>query len=611
MTDEADATASEARSVLRPVVRTLWPYRSALAAAFALILLVAIGELLKPWPLKIIVDSVLGGHDTPIGFLGRLSREELLVACCAALVGIHVAMAGIAYFSNDITITIGQRMVNDLRSRAYEHLQRLSLDYHSKRRVGDLVYRLTTDAYAIQTLTMNVVFPGLSSTIFLVGMALILVWIDPVLAVIALAVVPLLYGSIRLLSAHIQRHSMEARQHESDVLSIAQNGLAAIRVVQAFTREGEEHRRFIERSETSLGARRKVYLAQTLYTGIVGSTVAMATAVVLYLGASRVLAGTVSVGEILVFLSYLSSLYQPIFAMSRTLGVFHESSAGVRRLLEILDEPETVRGGTRKLRRSQVRGDIRIENVSFAYDGRRDALRDVSLAIPAGSSVALVGPSGACKTTLVSLLPRFYDPRIGRILLDGVDLRDIDLRSLRESIAMVLQPPIVFPTTLRENVAYGRAGATVEEIAAAAEAAQLGPLLSRLPEGLDTPIGEGGATLSEGERLRLTIARALLRNAPVLILDEPTASLDSQTESLLMDGLRRLVHGRTTILIAHRLSTVRMADQIVVLREGHVVERGTQRSLFEQKGLFAELARLQQGPQPAIVAGATLPSPTG
>ncbi|MGH7859483.1 MAG: ABC transporter ATP-binding protein, partial [Candidatus Binatia bacterium] len=294
--------------------------------------------------------------------------------------------------------------------------------------------------------------------------------------------------------------------------------------------------------------------------------------------------------------------------MSRTLGTFHESSAGVRRLHEILDEPETVKSGERVIRRESVRGEIRIEGVSVSYDGGRDALRDVSLTVPAGTSLALVGPSGAGKTTLVSLLPRFYDPRAGRILLDGVDLRDLELRSLREAIGMVLQPPIVFPTTIRDNIAYGRPGAALAEIEEAAASAQLGPLLERLPEGLDTPIGEGGATLSEGERLRLTIARALLRGAPLLILDEPTASLDSQTESLLLDGLRALVRERTTIIIAHRLSTVRQADQIAVLRDGEIVEQGTHASLAEHGGLFAELLRLQEGRHPALKSDATLRS---
>ena len=579
----------------RRLLRYLWPYRATFSFAIAQVALMAACDLLKPWPLKIVVDNVLGDQPLPFGVTTELDKSGLLIVCALALVVVHAAVAGLSYWNNKTTITIGQRMVNDLRSELYQHLQRLSLSFHANRGVGDLLYRLTADTYAVQTLTMNGVFPIVSATMFLGGMMIILVRLDWMLTLVALGVCPVLYVAIQRMTGRITDVSVSARELESDVYTSVQHGLSAIRVVQAFTQEDAEHRRFLAQSTASLVASRKLYLVQTAYAGVVNTLIAAGTAVVLWLGAWRVLSGSMTVGDVLIFLGYVAALYAPVAAVSQTYGSIQSAKAGIWRVLEILDAPEVVKSGPVVLERDRLRGEIRFEGVDFSYDGKRPILSEVSLVAPAGTSVALVGPTGAGKSTMISLLPRFYDPSAGRITLDGVDLRDFQLESLRRNIAMVLQPPIVFAATVRENIAYGRPGASLADIEKAAEAAQLTPFLSRLPEGLETRIGEGGATVSEGERQRLTIARALLRDAPILILDEPTASVDAETESLLVAGLKTLMKGRTIFIIAHRLSTVRDADQIVVIREGRAVERGSYQELVAQQGFFAKLVRLQTG----------------
>lgn len=590
--DERTEGRAPARVVLTPrVLAYLRPYAPIFVLSLVQVFLLAGFELAKPWPLKFVVDSVLG--DRPVaGLLGRLSATELLAIACFSIVAIQAAHAGLSYWNNRTTISIGQRLVNDLRSDLYGHLQRLSLSFHASRHVGDLLYRLIADTFAVQGLTMNGIYPIASALVFAVGMMIVLFRLDFGLAVMALGIGPILFVTIRSMSAQINVQSRIAREQESDVYTIVQHGLTAIRVVQAFTQEEAEHRRFLERSREALGANLRLYLAQTFYSGLVNTLTAAGTALVLWFGARRVLAGDLSVGEILVFLGYLASLYVPIANVSQSLGTIEGARAGLRRVFEILDEPGAV-SGTRILERAAVRGEIRFENVSFSYDGSRPVLSSVDVRVPPGTSIALVGPTGAGKSTLAGLLPRFHDPSSGRVLLDGVDLRELELKSLRRSISMVLQPPLVFGATMRENIAYGRAGAAPAEIEKAAELARLGSLLERLPLGLDTVIGEGGATLSEGERQRLTIARALLRDAPILILDEPTASVDSETEAALMTGLRTLMRGRTTFLIAHRLSTVREVDQILVIRDGQVVESGSYQTLMAQKGFFTRLVELQ------------------
>ncbi|MCC6850454.1 MAG: ABC transporter ATP-binding protein [Deltaproteobacteria bacterium] len=552
-------------------------------------------ELLKPWPLKIVVDNVLTG--TPVAWAPAtaLGPRDLLLAACLGLVLLYVVLAGLGTLNNATTIAIGQGMVNDFRLDLYQHLQRLSLRFHTSRDVGDLLYRVTADTFAIQTLSMNGVFPIITALVLFGGMVVVMARMDGLLTVVALAVCPVIFLGITLLGRRINAIATEARRKESRLYTVTQRGIAAIRVIQAFTTEEEEARRFAASSTESLRANLRMYMMQTFYSGAINVIIAVGTALVLWVGATKVLSGALTIGQVLVFTTYLASLYAPINSLSQTIGMIHGARAGAERALEILATTPDLRDGARTLAGVTLRGEVRFERVRFAYAADRPVLRDVDLVAEAGKVVAIVGPTGVGKSTLVSLVGRFYDPVEGRVLLDGVDLREYRLRDLRSRIAMVLQPPVVFPTTLRENIAYGRPRATEAEIARAARLAQLDGLLARLPQGLSTPVGEQGATLSGGEQQRVTIARAIVRDAPILILDEPTSALDTETEALVLAALRALMRGRTTFVIAHRLSTIRHADRVVVLRDGTVAEQGTFDELVARGGAFARLYEAQFG----------------
>ncbi len=580
-------------SLRRQVLASLRPYRGMFIFALAQVVLIGGAELLKPWPLKLIIDNVLGGQPLSWPLLAGCSPQVVLLAACVGLVGIYVILGGLGVLNNYTTIRIGQNMVNDLRGELYNHLQRLSLAFHNRRQVGDLLYRVTADTYSIQTLTMNGVFPILTSLVLLIGMTIVMLRIDWLLTVLALGVCPLLFVTISTMSRHINQAATAAHERESAIYALVQRTMSAIRVIQAFTKEEEEHRRFMVASAESLSANLRLYNLQTLYSGVVNVVIALGTALVVWVGARHAMNGTLSVGELVVFTTYLASLYGPINTISQTLGLIEGGKAGFMRVHEILAVEHDLPEGKRVVPTGGVRGDIVFDNVTFGYLPGQPVLRGINLRMTPGQTVAIVGPTGAGKSTLVSLLPRFYDPQNGRVLLDGMDIREFTLASLRQQIAMVLQPPLVFPITIGENIAYGRPGASREAIERAARLARIHETIVRLPQGYDTLVGEQGATLSEGERQRLTIARAILRDAPILILDEPTSSVDAETEALILEGLEQLMAGHTTFIIAHRLSTVRRADVILVIRGGLIVEQGSFAELMRRQGPFAALYRMQ------------------
>ncbi len=588
--------------LLRKILRRLAPYRALFLGSVVQVLLIGFLELAKPWPLKVIVDDVLGGRRLAWPGLAGVGPQTLLLIACGTLVGVYALLGALSVTSNYATISVGQRMVNDFRSELYAHLQRLSLAFHSRRQVGDLLYRLTSDTFAIQTLAMNGFFPILTSVVLLGGMLVVMLRLDWSLTLVALAIVPALFFSITGLSRRMTTLATDARVKESALWAVAQRTIGAIRVIQAFTTEEAEHRRFVTSSTESLDANLRLYTFQTVYSAFVGVLIAGGTAAVLWFGATHVLAGKLTVGEVLVFTSYLASLYGPINNLTQTYGLIQSARVGAERVFEILETAPDLLDGPRDLTHGEVRGAITFEDVVFGYDASRQVLKGVSFHARAGEVVAVVGATGAGKTTLVSLVPRFYDPSAGRVLLDGIDLREFRLKGLRQQVAMVLQPPLVFPTTVRENIAYGRPEATPAQIEEAARLAQLAGFLERQPVGLETVVGESGATLSAGEQLRITIARAILRDAPILILDEPTSALDATTEALVMQGLERLMAGRTTFVIAHRLSTVRRADVILVLEDGRIVEQGPFAELVARGGHFARLHRTQFGDEAERVA---------
>ena len=581
----------------REVLRYLWPYRFPFLGALGQVLLISLFEILKPWPLKIVIDHVLTSKPVPWKFAESFAGDTVLFLACVSLVFIYLLLGGLTLLNNYTTIKIGQRMVNDLRSDLYNHLQRLSLAFHSRRQVGDLMYRVTADTYAIQSLTMNGVFPIVTAGALLGGMFFVMVRLDWQLTLLALSICPALLITITLLSKKITSAATRAREQESEVYSVVQRAMSAMRIIQAFTKEEEEHRKFMSASVQSLDASLRLFTLQTFYSGVVNVVMALGTAFVLWFGARHVLSGTLSVGDIVIFTTYLASLYAPINAITQTWGLIQGAKVGVQRVFEILDVERDMKDGSLVFPEKGTQGDILLEDVSFQYVEAQPVLKNISVHIKAGRRVAIVGPTGVGKSTLVSLIPRFYDPIQGRILIDGTDLREFQLKSLRKQISMVLQPPLVFPISIRENIAYGRPRATEEEITSAARLARIHESIVRLPKGYDTLVGEQGATLSEGERQRITIARAILRDAPILILDEPTSSVDAETEAAIMDGLNQLIVGRTTFIIAHRLSTVREADLILVLRSGEIVEQGSFDELVRAGGFFASLYRTQFGLQ--------------
>ncbi len=579
----------------RTVRSYLKPYWPAFSFALGQVLFISALELLKPWPLKIIIDNVLSGKPLPWGPAVGWSPHRLLLFSCIGLVIVYVMLGGLHILNNYTTIRIGQGMVNDLRRDLYSHLQRLSLSFYHRQQLGDLMYRITADTMGIQTLTMNGLFAILWASVLLGGMLIVMFWVDWYLTLLALAVCPALFCAIALLNKKMSLAATEAHQKGSTVYSVVQRTLSGMRVIQAFTKEEDEGRRFLQASTESLAAELRLYNLQNFYYAVVNLTIAAGTAAILWVGTRHVLAGDLSVGEMIVFTSYLASLYGPINSIFQTYGLVQSAKAGVRRAFEILESEERLPDGSRVFQPLGPRGQISFEDVSFGYDASQPVLKKINLHVAAGKKIAIVGPTGAGKSTLVSLLPRFYDPQSGRVKIDGVDIREFELKSLRQKIAMILQPPLVFPLTIRENIAYGRPDASMEEIVSAAQVAQVHEFVERLPQKYETVVSEQGSSLSEGQKLRLTIARGILLNAPILILDEPTSSVDSETEALIMDGLEQLMAGRTTFIIAHRLSTVRQADLILVLRDGHIVEQGTFNELLRRRGPFASLYRTQFG----------------
>ncbi len=577
------------------VLAYLPPYRRTLYWAFLQVLVIGACEVLKPWPLKIIIDSVLGGQPPPWGWPAGWSREAILVAACSALVLIYAVLGTLAVLNNYTTIGIGQRMVSQLRSDLYGHLHRLSLAFHSRAQVGDLIYRVTADTLALQSLTMNCFFPAVTALTLLVGMGVIMLRLDWQLTLVALCVCPALLVVIARLNTRITRVASDVCRRESEVYTVVQQTMSMMRVIQAFTREDDEHRRFMDVSGRSLASGLRLHTLQTVYSSMVNVIIALGTAGVVWVGARHALDGSLSIGTLVIFVSYLASLYGPINSMFQTYGLAQGSRASVQRVFDVLDVERHLEDNRCRRSAKGMRGEVAWEDVSFGYVPDQPVLRGVNLHVQPGQKVAIVGPTGAGKSTLLSLLPRFYDPWKGRVLVDGIDAREYQLASLRRQIAMVLQPPLLFNATLRENIAFGRSDARPDEIVAAARLAGLDKTIARLPEGYDTVVREQGVTLSEGEKQRVTIARAILRDSPILILDEPTSAVDSETEALIMQGLELLTAGRTTFIIAHRLATVRKANLIVVLRDGRIVEQGSFETLMDVRGAFASLYKTQTG----------------
>jgi ABC-type multidrug transport system fused ATPase/permease subunit len=486
-----------------------------------------------------------------------------------------------------------QNMILDLRSDLFAHCERLSLPFHDARRTGELMSRINYQASALGSIVMALP-PLAESLLTLIGMTTIAVLIDWKVAVISLSVVPLIYYSLGLYGSLIVPRLQQVQGLEWRSLSIVNEAMSMLRVIVSFGREGYEHRRFREQGQEAVDARVALTVRQTGFTLAVQTATALGTAFVFFFGFRAVFKGDITVGELVVLLYYVSAIYSPLESISNTVGSLNEQLVAIKASFELLDLEPEVKEDPDPIEMGRARGDVAFEAVGFAYPGRIDTLKDVSFVVPSGQRVAVVGPTGAGKTTLVSLLIRFYDPHSGRVTIDGVDTRRISLEALRSQFAVVLQEPLLFSGTIAENIRYGRLDAPQTAIEDAARAANAHDFISQLPLGYETVLGERGAHLSGGERQRICIARAFIKDAPILILDEPTSSIDSRTENVILDALDDLMVGRTSFMIAHRLSTVRDADLIVVVNHGRIVQTGTHDELLAVDGLYRHLHEAQQ-----------------
>ena len=565
-------------------------------------------DLLQPWPVKWLVDYVFGQHPAPAwlssiwpAFATRDITGGILAVCVSILALAVVYRLGITA-GHFFLIRAGARIVQQLRCHACDHLHRLSLAYHDRTKVGDSLYRVAYDAHAAQTLLNGAFVPSATGALVLVGAVIVMLQINALLTLVTMAVTPLFFLIIRGFGKRIDEQSRRYHENESALVSTIQESLSSIRAIQAFTLEPETSRRFQADSERGLQANQRMTRTQLIYSACAGLTVSLGTAVVVWVASHQVMQGRLSVGDILVFLAYLGMLYQPMNTFSHSASVVQSASAQLRRVFEIIDAVPDIKDRPDVEVPPSVRGAVEFREVEFHYEPNQPVLRGVDQKIEPGHVVALVGRTGAGKTTMASLLLRFYDPTGGAILLDGHDLRDLPLAWLRRQVSIVLQDPILFSATIGENIAYGRPGATLEQIHEAARRAQADEFIRALPQGYDTMLGERGVNLSGGQRQRLSIARAFLKDAPILILDEPTSALDIHTEQALLACLRELMRGRTTFIIAHRLSTVRHANVIVVLDHGRIVERGSHEDLIRQDTLYARMYRAQWG-EPSAQSG--------
>lgn len=564
-------------AIYRRLLLEAKPFWPNIAALFALSLIATPLTLLNPLPLKIVLDSVLGSHELP-GWLARIfpagtQRTDVIVL--AVVAGFLVAVALLKQIL-DLAFALlrsytGERLVLTFRAKLFRHTQSLSLSYHDTAGTSDSTYRIQHDAPAIQWITIDAFIPLVSSLMTLVAMIVVMARIDWSLALVALTVAPVLFFASQIYSRRLKLRWREAKDLESSTLSVVQEVLSSVRVVKAFAQEDREQERYVASAGKNLRQQIKLALTGGSFGLIIGVAMATGTATVLFLAARHVQAGRITLGDLVLVMSYLALLYSPLQTLSKSAASLQGSLVSAERAFELLDQaPEVIeKPDARPLVRA--RGQVACENVSFGYNPERPALEKISFEISAGSRVGIAGTTGAGKSTLVSLLLRLYDPTAGKVFLDGVDLRDYKLRDLRNQFAIVLQEPVLFSSSIGENIAYAKPAATDAEIIAAAQAANAHDFISRLPQGYKTEVGERGVQLSGGERQRISLARAFLKDAPILILDEPTSSVDVKTEAVIMEAMLRLMQGRTTFMIAHRLATLDVCDVRIQLEHGQLV----------------------------------------
>jgi ATP-binding cassette, subfamily B, bacterial len=558
-------------------------------------------NLLKPWPFKIIVDQIIPAfkgasqqlHIYSINLLGHesphLSVGGWVAVLCLALVVIQLMWSLLTWGTTYIFVKIGLQALLKLRTDLYSYLQSLSLKYHDARRSADSSFRVAYDSQSIQTIYNRGFTNIFGSAITLVSTFVVMLRMDWQLSLLSLLIIPFLLATIYFFAKRIRQQSTSIQEVESAVLVQAQEGLSSIRMVHAFGREDWEVRQFHSQAAQSLRANLELTLTNMNSALVISTLMLISTAAMYYVGTMHVLSGTLTLGSLLVFSAYIMMLYGPLEQLTYTAWAMEGATAGARRCFEVLDRPDDVADAPDALDLTETKGAIQFQHVSFGYKDEREILHDIDLKIEPNQIIALVGGTGAGKSTFLSLVPRFYDPTAGSVALDGCDLRKIAKKSLREQIGIVLQDTILFSTTVRENIAYGRPGATEEEIIEAARRAQADEFIQQLPDGYTSQVGERGGHLSVGQRQRIGIARAFLKNAPILLLDEPTSALDPTTESAIMTTIKELMKGRTTLIVTHRLGTIHNVDRIVVLENGRIVEQGRGPELVARGGVYAKL----------------------
>jgi ABC-type multidrug transport system fused ATPase/permease subunit len=579
-----------ALAVERRLLGLLRPHTPVVAAGLAATLAATLVGLAQPWPTKILVDDVLGSQR-----LFGLSRSAALVLTVLLTMALFVLSGALGLLQTKLMFGLSQRLIRDLRAGLFGHMTRLSLRFHDERGTGDAVYRVTTDTYAVQSVLHEGLAPFCAAVFALVGTMAVMVRLDPVFALLSLVSVPGAALTARRFRSKINSASLALHERESDVYAHAEQAFVGIRTVQAFGREGHEVKRFLARAEASRRAMMRLVTDQTLFGLAVDFVLALGLALVTWVAARRALSGQLTAGEVLVLIAYAGAIYGPVSSLTSLIADLASAAAGAQRVFEVLDQPQVAeRPGARAPARL-ARGELRFDEVTFGYSEDHSVLHGVTFDAGPEELVALVGPTGAGKSTIVSLLLRLYDTDRGRILLDGVDVRDLPLAWLRDQISLVPQDPVLFPASVRENIRYGRLDATDRAVEHAARLANIYDELVADPRGLDAPVGDRGVTLSGGQRQRVAIARAFVRDAPIVVLDEPTSALDAATEALVLEALDRLMVGRTGLVIAHRLATVHRAQQVLVVEGGRIVERGSHSRLVRRQGLYRELHEARFG----------------
>ena len=593
-------------SLVRMLIR---PYRTWVIIVFAAMLVETLMSLASPWPLKIVLDNALGHDKLPAWLLWihelGIDRDTMGLALFAGLATVLIAAIGAVanYIDNYYTESVGQWVANDLRIRIYDHLHRLSLGYYAGHQTGSMLSTLTSDVSTVQDFASSATLSIVVDVMTIIGMLGIMFYLEWDFALIAVGVTPFLLLFVMRFKKAVKNATREVRVRQSDIVAVVEQGLGSMRAVKAFGREDLETARMTQASRASVDAALKARRIKSLLSPVVTIVVALCTAFVLWRGTAVIVAGAMTVGALTVFLAYLSKFFKPVQDLAKMTNTIAQTAVGLERIQKILGADDVIPERPDAIVPPPLRGEVVFEHVAFAYDDDNRVLRDVSFTIKPGQIIGLVGGTGSGKSTIVSLIPRFYDVTAGRILVDGIDIRDYRLHPFRRQIGFVLQETVLFHGTIRDNIAYGRPDASEADIVAAAKLANAEEFIVKMPHGYDTIVGERGDTLSGGQRQRIGIARAVIRNNPILILDEPTAALDTESERLVIEGLERLMKGRTVITIAHRLSTIRDAHNIIVLKDGVVAEQGTHDALVAQRGIYAGLYDVQfEGNSPPATA---------